>query len=285
MTVVRLPRVIVSDVDGLPVRLRAPHDLSFTARWGSVFAVLDQQDSGNLCLGVAGPAGRVFVKYAGAPTARYDGVIETAVGSLRGAAEVYRALAHPSLVTLREAVDVGGGHALVFDWTDATPLGRQYERAHVVRSLSLPVRVDAVRQILDFHVHAAALGWVAIDLYDGSVMIDAESGRVVLCDLDFYERAPVVNRMGRMWGSSRFMSPEEYELGAPIDEVTNVFVLGALAHTFMGDDATKSRAAWVGSDAQFDAAARAVRPDRDARWPSVAALAEAWRAASFATGA
>jgi serine/threonine-protein kinase len=270
--------VIVAEIDGLSVRLRAPHDLSFTAHWGRVFAVLDQQDSGNLCLGVEGPAGRVFVKYAGAPTVRYDGVIKTAVGSLRRAAEVYRALAHPSLVTLREAVDVGGGHALVFDWTDATPIGRQYERSHVVRSLSLPARVDAVQQILDFHVHAAALGWVAIDLYDGSLMVDAESGRVVLCDLDLYERAPVVNRMGRMWGSSRFMSPEEYELGAPIDEVTNVVALGALAHTFLGDDATKSRAAWVGSDPQFDVAARAMQIERDARWPSVAALAEAWRA-------
>jgi serine/threonine-protein kinase len=272
--------VIVTELDGLPVRLRAPHDLSFTARWGRVFAVLDQQDSGNLCLGVEGPAGKVFVKYAGAPTARYDGVVGTAVANLRRSAEVYRALEHPSLVRLREAVDVGAGHALVFDWTDATPVGKQYDRSHVVRSLPASARADAVQQIYDFHVHAAARGWVAIDLYDGSVMLDADGGRVTLCDLDLYERGPVVNRMGRMWGSTRFMSPEEYRLGAPIDQVTNVFALGALAHTFLGDDATKSREAWVGSDAQFDVVARALRAERDARWPSVGVLAEAWRAAS-----
>jgi serine/threonine-protein kinase len=271
--------VIQTELDGMPVRLRAPHDLSFTARWGRVFAVLDQQDSGNLCLGVEGPAGRVFVKYAGAPTARYDGAVGTAVANLRRSAEVYRALAHPSLVTLREAVDVGAGHALVFDWTDATPVGRQYERSHVVRSLPLDARVDAVQQLLDFHVHAAARGWVAVDLYDGSVMLDAGTGRVTLCDLDLYERGPVVNRMGRMWGSTRFMSPEEYRFGAPIDEVTNVVALGALAHTFLGDDATKSRVAWAGSDARFAVAARAVHPERAVRWPSVAALAEAWRTA------
>lgn len=270
--------MIVTELDGLPVHLRAPHDLSFTARWGRVFAVLDQQDSGNLCLGIEGPAGRVFVKYAGARTARYDGVVETAVANLRRSAEVYRALTHPSLVRLRDAVDVGAGHALVFDWTDATPLGRQYDRSHVVRSLPVPARADAVQQIYDFHVHAAARGWVAIDLYDGSVMLDTDGGRVTLCDLDFYEQGPVVNRMGRMWGSTRFMSPEEYRLGAPIDHVTNVFALGALAHTFLGDDATKSREAWVGSDAQFEVAARALRAERDARWPSVEALAEAWRA-------
>ncbi|MFC8800701.1 hypothetical protein ACFT2C_23465 [Promicromonospora sp. NPDC057138] len=277
--------MIVTELDGLPVRLRAPHDLSFTARWGTVFAVLDQQDSGNLCLGVDGPAGRVFVKYAGAPTTRYDGAVETAVANLRRSAEVYRALAHPTLVTLRDAIDVGAGHALVFDWTDSTPLGRQYELSHIVRSIPLPARAGAVQQVLDFHVHAAARGWVAIDLYDGSVMLDADSGRVTLCDLDFYERGPVVNRMGRMWGSTRFMSPEEYQVGEPIDEVTNVFALGALAHTFLGDDATKSREAWAGSDAQFDVAARAMRPNREERWPSVAALAEAWRSAALAPAA
>lgn len=272
--------MIVTELDGLPVHLRAPHDLSFTERWGSVFAVLDQQDSGNLCLGVEGPAGRVFVKYAGAPTVRYAGAVATAVANLRRSAEVYRTLAHPSLVRLREAVDVGAGHALVFDWTDATPLGKQYDRSHVVRSLPVPARADAVQQIYDFHVHTAARGWVAIDLYDGSVMLDADAGWVTLCDLDLYEQGPVVNGMGRMWGSPRFMSPEEYRLGAPIDEVTNVFALGALAHTFLGDDATKSREAWVGSDAQFEVAARALRVERDGRWRSVAVLAEAWRAAS-----
>lgn len=272
--------MIVTDLDGLPVRLRAPHDLSFTARWGTVFAVLDDQDSGNLCLGVEGPAGRVFVKYAGAPTLRYDGDVVEAADRARRAAEVYRALAHPTLVTLREAVDVGTGHALVFDWTDATPVGRQYEQSHVVRSLDLAARVDAVRQVYDFHAHATALGWVAVDLYDGSVMIEPGTGRVVLCDLDLYEPAPTVNRMGRMWGSSRFMSPEEYALGAPIDEVTNVVALGALAHTFLGDDATRSPAAWAGSPAQLAVADRAVRAERAERWPSVAALAEAWRAAA-----
>jgi serine/threonine-protein kinase len=276
--------VIVTQLDGVPVRLRAAHDLSFLTRWGTVFAVLDQQDSGNLCFGVEGRAGRVFVKYAGAPTVRYDGAAEAAVANLRRSAEVYRALAHPSLVTLREAVDVGGGHALVFDWTDATPVGRQYERSHVVRSLELPARAAAVQQVYDFHVHAAGRGWVAIDLYDGSVMLDADSGRVVLCDLDLYERGPVANRMGRMWGSTRFMSPEEYQLGAPIDEVTNVFALGALAHTFLGEDETKSREAWVGTDALFDVAAQAMRPDREVRWQSVAALAEAWRTAVRAAG-
>jgi serine/threonine-protein kinase len=271
--------VIVEHVDGQSVHLRRRHDLGFLARWGRVFTVLDQQDSGNLCFGIEGSEGRLFVKYAGASTIRYPGTLRDAVERSRQAAEVYRALVHPTLTRLREAVDVGQGHALVFDWTDAVPVGRQYEQSHLLRKLPVRQRTDAVQQIYDFHVHAALLGWVAIDLYDGSVMVELPTGQVTLCDLDLYERAPSSNRMGRMWGSIRFMSPEEYELGSVIDEVTNVFALGALAHTFLGDDASKARGAWVGSKEQYQVAARALRPRREERWSSVRELAAAWRAA------
>jgi serine/threonine-protein kinase len=52
--------------------MREHHDLSWS--WpGRVFEVLDRQDSGNLCLALRGRAGRVFVKYAGASTIRYEG--------------------------------------------------------------------------------------------------------------------------------------------------------------------------------------------------------------------
>ncbi len=273
--------MIISAVDGHPVRLREPHDLGFLRRWGAVFTVLDDQDSGNLCFGLVDGADRVFVKYAGASTVRYDGRLTDAVATARRAATIHRELAHPTLIRLREAVDIGGGgFAQVFDWIEATPLGRQYGQSARVAELTLPQRVAAVQQIYDFQTHAAALGWVAVDLYDGSLMVDLKSGRVTLCDLDVYERAPMINRQGRMWGSTRFMAPEEYELGAVIDEVTNVVALGALAHTFLGDDESKDRAAWVGTDDQFAVAARALDPVRERRWPSVAALADAWRTAT-----
>jgi serine/threonine protein kinase, bacterial len=272
--------VVTQTLDGLPVRLRRPHDLRFLARWGRVFRVLDQQDSGNLCFGVDGPDGRVFVKYAGAETERHAGTIGDAVDSLRRSEEVFRDLAHPTLVRLREAVVVGAGFALVFDWTDAVPLGRQYDRRAELESLTVAQRADAVQQIIEFSAHAAARGWVAVDLYDGSVMVDPATGRVTLCDLDVYERAPLRNTMGRMWGSDRFMAPEEYELGAVIDEVTTVFTLGSLAHSFLGDDSTQAGAAWTGSPEQLAVSRRATRPERGGRWSSIGELADAWAAAS-----
>ena len=269
---------VVRLVDGVPVRLRADHDLGFLSRWGRVFRVFDQQDSGNLCVGLEGPAGRVFVKYAGAPTLRYEGRLEHAVAVLREAGARYRALAHPTLLPLLESADVGpGGHVLVFPWSDAVSIGRQYGRRSVLDGLTAVQRATAVQQVLDFHAEAARRGWVAVDLYDGTVLVDPVSGRVTLCDIDFYQPAPCLNRMGRMWGSTRFMSPEEFELGATIDEVTTVHTLGVLAHSLLGDDETRSRVAWVGTDDQFRIARRAARPDRSERWPSIAAMAGAWR--------
>lgn len=270
----------VAFVDGLPVRLSGPYDLSFLGRWGRVFRVFDDQDSGNLCAGLERGADRVYVKFAGAPTVRSAVDPEHAVTALRSAQQVYEELRGPNVIVLREAVECGGGFALVFDWVDADPLGRQYGEATRVRALPVAVRSAAVQSILDVHVRAAARGWVAVDLYDGSVLVDPSTGAATLCDLDFYRRGPSVNDRGRMWGSARFMSPEEYERGARIDEVTTVFALGALTHSFLGDDAEKDRGSWAGTPAQFAVAARALEPDRSRRWPSVAALADGWREAS-----
>lgn len=71
--------------------------------------------------------------------------------------------------------------------------------------------------------------YVAIDFYDGSILYDFETKITKICDIDLYQKKPYINTMGRLWGSSRFMSPEEFELDAVIDEKTNVFNMGAIA--------------------------------------------------------
>lgn len=61
-------------LDGVRFKMAAPFDFSFLKRYGKVFKVYDDQDSGNICFGVRNENGkRVFVKFAGAPTARYTG--------------------------------------------------------------------------------------------------------------------------------------------------------------------------------------------------------------------
>jgi len=44
--------------------------------------------------------------------------------------------------------------------------------------------------------------------------------------------------MGRMWGSSRFMSQEEFTLGVAIDEITNVYPMGAVAFALFGGESS-----------------------------------------------
>jgi len=77
-----------------------------------------------------------------------------------------------------------------------------------------------------------------------------------------YAKTPYKNPIGRMWGSSRFMSPEEFELGAVIDEVTNVYTMGATAFAFFGNERDRCFEQWALSKELFDVAKRAVNDDR-----------------------
>jgi serine/threonine protein kinase len=89
--------------------------------------------------------------------------------------------------------------------------------------------------ILSFHNYVNAKGYVAVDFYDGSIMYDFTQKKTMICDIDFYVKMPHINNMGRMWGSARFMSPEEFKLGAEIDAITNVYLMGATAFALLSD--------------------------------------------------
>lgn len=263
-------------IDGVPLKLKAPFDLSFLSRYGTVFKVFDDQDSGNLCFGVQKGDERLFIKFAGAPTEQYDGTPEEAVERLKATVPVYRDLAHPNLIRLRGAEAISGGFAAVFDWADGECMGRMYPMSHR-RFMQMPLetRVRVYEGILAFHAHAAERGYVAIDFYDGSILYDFAAGKTTVCDIDFYAKAPYVNRMGRLWGSSRFMSPEEFVLGAAIDEVTNVYTMGATAFALFADcDRTVEK--WPLGHALYEVAKKAVNDDRSMRQQSIRQLAQEW---------
>ncbi len=127
------------------------------------------------------------------------------------------------------------------------------------------------------HARLCGQGWVACDFYDGCMIYDFAARQLHLIDLDTYHLGPFTNEMGRLFGSDRFMAPEEYELGATIDERTTVFNLGRAASVLLGDGAL-DRAPFRGSDAQHAAMRKACEPDRRERFQTVAELARAWRA-------
>lgn len=133
--------------------------------------------------------------------------------------------------------------------------------------------------ILDFFQHVIKKGYIAIDFYDGSIMYDFEEEKTYLCDIDFFKKQPYVNNMGRMWGSSRFMSPEEFQFGSVIDEITNVFLAGAIAFALFGGETNHSIEKWMIPTNYYSVALKAVNPNREDRYSSIHDFIQAWKGA------
>lgn len=266
-------------IDGRPYKLKAPFDFSFLASYGRVFKVFDDQDSGNICFGTEREGQRYFIKFAGAPTEAYDGTAEDAVRRLKAALPVYRDLSGSGLEQFVQAEETGGGYALIFRWAQGSCMGRAYPAAHR-RFMSLPVkaRLKVFRDILVFLEHVHACGYVAVDFYDGSILYDFETDKTTVCDIDFFRKKPCINDMGRMWGSGRFMSPEEYRLGAELNERTNVYTAGAFAFALFGGY-SRSRDRWPLGEASYQAAAKATAEDPGGRQPSIRQFRKEWEKA------
>lgn len=265
-------------LDNIPFKMKSPFDFSFLSEYGRVFQIFDDQDSGNICFGTEKEGQRYFIKFAGAPTDGGIGTPEEAVARLKATLPIYRDLHHKNLIELVEAKEIGGGFAMVFKWVDGDSMGRLYPAAHR-RFMELPARdrLKVFRDILSFFEYTVTQGYVAIDFYDGSIMYDFKTGKTTICDIDFFRKQPCVNDMGRMWGSSRFQSPEEYRLGAALDEITNVYTLGATAFALFGGYC-RTRDQWQLNDALFEVASKAVSDDRARRQQSIRQFRKEWEA-------
>jgi len=112
-----------------------------------------------------------------------------------------------------------------------------------------------------------------------STFFNFENQKTAICDIDCYAKAPFTNQMGRLWGSSRFMSPEEFTLGAVIDEVTNVYAMGATAFALFSDS-DRSPEKWPLSQGQYGVVKKAVSDERGKRQQAITQLIEEWRLAS-----
>lgn len=263
-------------IDNETFQLQEPFDFSFLSQWGHVFRVFDQQDSGNICFGLVNGENRYFLKFAGAKPLRYEGDPQAAVGFLRKASRVYRDLAHPALLPLLWSEDIGKGYGLLFPWTDAICMGKQYPTREEFLRLPLTIKVEIFRNIVDFHLFAVSKNYVSVDFYDGAILYEREAHRTVLCDVDSYHSTPYRNPVGRMWGSSRFMSPEEFEKGAPIDEITMVYTMGATAFALFAREGVRDPTAWPLGESSFSCATKAMSLNREERFQSLSAFSLAW---------
>lgn len=271
---------VICQVDGFSFALAAAENFDWLKKYGTVFQVMDQQSSGNLCFGLQGPYGKLFVKYAGAHTLQSHVPPGEAVAALKNAMALYENR-HPALTELLAHGPVANGYAAVFAWQEGIPLrGPKGQRnKSVLNTLSLWQILSMLDAVYDLHGLLAEKGYVAVDFYDGNLLVDAAAGRMVVCDVDLYRKKPAVNDRGRMYGSSRFMAPEEFQWGASITEATTVFNLAALAFEIFGDNMDRRQKAWQGPALLFEVAARATEEDPLRRYPTVRAFLSAWREA------
>ena len=202
---------------------------------GTIFARFgnDTQDSGNISYGVRTADARYFVKTAGdpdnpAPYLDFDG----RVALLRNAVELARSVDHPALPTLHAVIESPVGPVLVYDWRDGELLGASRDR---FKALPTEEILAALNRLYDLHAALDTAGWVEGDFYDSSMLYDFPAQRLTVIDLDSYHRGPFVNTMGRMFGSSRYMAPEEHVLGALIDTRTTAYVMARTAQIFLID--------------------------------------------------
>ena len=266
-------------IDGVPYKLKSPFDFSFLSKYGKVFKVFDDQDGGNVCFGAEKDGKRYFVKFAGAPQARYDGKVEDAIARLKASVKVYQDIGnHPGLIRFIGSEEIGGGFAVLFEWRNALGMARMYPLNHR-RFMALPIekRIRVFEEILTFHAFICGCRYVAIDFYDGSIMYDFENEKTVICDIDFYQKVPYRGEMG-LWGSSRFVSPEECKQGEIMDEITTVYTMGATAFCLFADS-DRSFEAWPLGQNQYDVIKKAVSDERENRQQSINQFIKEWEAA------
>ena len=274
------PLIEVSSIDETPE--------VYLAKIGSIVATFGAptQDSGNISYCVRIEKTPYFVKTAGFPDDEkpyfnHAGRVEL----LRNAIALRHSAAHAALPALYNTIESPHGPLLVYEWVAGELLhaerkDRDNPQSAYLRFRHLPVPeiTAALDTVYEAHCALADAGWVAVDFYDGSLIYDFARQRMHLVDLDHYHRGPFTNEMGRMFGSTRFMAPEEFALGAHIDERTTLFSLARAAAIFLSDGSLE-REPFRANDALYEVICRACTTDPAQRFASIAAFYSAWRQA------
>ncbi len=261
------------------------YDFSFLSKYGKIFKVYDQSSSGCICFGAEKAGKRFFLKFAGARTV-HDSLINTedAITRLKYSVLKYKELKHPLLIDQIGAEEIGGGFITVFDWFDGVSCGYpQRQMREKFAALPAEKKLPVFEGILDFHAHVAQCGYVAIDFNDQATLYNFDNGDFAICDVDFYAKQCYMNGYGGIWGDPSLMSPEESRSGAIVDEISNVFTMGAAAFVYFAEDDKNSREKWVLSGDLYEVAKRAISESRKQRQQTINDFMLDWKAAKEKT--
>lgn len=264
-------------INNLEIRLKEPFDLGFIKQFGELFWVLDTQSSGNLCLGVKNANKKYFIKFAGAKTINdHDLPSDDAIDRLKAAVPKYKELEHNSMARIIESKEIGNGYALVFEWIEGEKIGNNdYYISDNFYSIPINKRINVFEEILLFHAHVAKCGYVAIDFNCNNVIYNYDTCKVTICDIDFYSKQSYMNGMGSIFGVKTLMSPEEYRCAALIDEVTNVYTMGATAFLLLSHG-NRTLEDWILNEKLYNVVKKAVSNTRRQRQQSIMQLFKEW---------
>lgn len=299
--------MITVTLDTIKFYLKEIHDFSWLQAFGKVFAVFDQNDSGNISFGVARGKEKFFMKVAGIGTAESIRTKEEAILALKSAMSVYETIRHPHLIELVWHGSLDDLYISLFKWADGDCLFdhwnfENYNKnpqlippAKRFRQLPLKKRITAAEVLFSFLSTVSENGYVAVDFYAGSIMYDFQTDRTTICDIDLFRKKPATNDMGEdYWGTKRLKAPEEYCYGAVIDEATNVYTLGALLFdSFFGNYTEEEIRAryeqnafsscsfeqWELGRSCYDVACKAVSLERSKRYSSISSFYRNWKRA------
>ena len=278
--------LVTVNIDQVSFKLRENHDFEWLKQLGTVFCVFAEQDSGNLVFGVEKDGMKRFVKYAGAKTEEYEGNVSDAILRLKNAIPIYEELKHPVLIELINHFELDNGYALVFKWVEGECLHAHWTFAEYnkythpkssyyrYKQLPVSIRLKSLEKLFAFHKHVEEAGYLAVDFYDGSIMYDFQNGITTICDIDFYQKKPLINKLGEMyWGSPRFKAPEESEIDALIDERTNVYTM---AFGLLGGETDHSFEKWEANEYLYQVVKRATDLDKNKRYSSISEFYYEW---------
>jgi len=132
---------------------------------------------------------------------------------------------------------------------------------------------------LDFHAHVIECGYIAIDFNNGTTLYNFDTGDFAFCDIDFYAKHSQISGWSGIWGDPSLKSPEESRGYAIINEVSNVYTMGATAFYFFADDDKVSREKWTLNDKLYEVAKKAISEQRSGRQQTIKEYIAEWRAA------
>jgi TolB-like protein len=158
---------------------------------------------------------------------RAGGQLDVREERLLREAEAAARLSHPNIVTLFDVGRSERGPYLVLEFLRGETLARRLEQGPIPLAEALRVATEVAKGVAHAHVH----GVVHRDLTPGNVFL-CDDGQVKVLDLGM---AHAFGHRRVSGGTPGYMAPEQ-ERGAPEDERTDVFALGAILRRMLSGD-------------------------------------------------